>query len=311
MADERGAWRVGFDRVPCVKADVCLIYPTLEALDTGGKGTAQKGGAPANSETDLDRPGGGGDGSGVYVAVPPLFVSAKQRPSAIAGHDVGKQAAVHAVSRAQALAMSFLAPDPAPLAPPPPPLPPRWLPFRFWVHDHPSLDWRPLLRCVPGWDAGLHSQNAAEVWLVDQLLAHPNRTAAWEDADVVLLPLLPLISLRAGLACAASGVHFANTTHVRRLASAVRAALSHPAYARRWGHDHLMLTNYWDAWAAFGGRETASRAALANVSFGWHETSGAAWGMAAVRHVGKCQVALPYVEPMSCAGGSGSTNGCL
>lgn len=312
----RGGWRVGLDRVPCVKADLCVIYPTLEALDTVGGGSPQGDGGDPDNRTDAERAAGGGDGglgawpagSGVYVAVPPLFVSAEQRPSAIAGHDVGRQAAVHAFSRAEALAMAAVARahvQARPRPPPPPLLLPRLLPFRFWVHDHPSLDWRPLLRCLTGWDTGLHSQNAAEVWLLQQLLAHPNRTSAWQDADVVVLPLLPLVSLRAGIACAASDPPFAKTTHRRRMAAAVVATLSHPAYARRWGHDHLVLTNYWDAWGMFGGKGTASHAALANVSFGWHETSAAAWGMAAVRHVGKCQVALPYVETASCAGGCG------
>ena len=81
--------------------------------------------------------------------------------------------------------------------------------------------------------------------------------------------------------------------------------LDHPAYKRRHGHDHLVLSNYWDAWRAFGGRASTSRALLANVSFGWHETSDAAWGMANHRHVGKCQIVLPYVEPESCAGALG------
>ena len=37
------------------------------------------------------------------------------------------------------------------------------------------------------------------------------------------------------------------------------------------------------------------------VSMGWHETQDAAWGMANHRHVGKCQIALPYVESTACA----------
>ena len=67
------------------------------------------------------------------------------------------------------------------------------------------------------------------------------------------------------------------------------------------GHDHLLLFNYWDAWGALGARGSAVHAALANVSLGWHETHDAAWGMANHRHVGKCQLALPYVESAHCA----------
>ena len=77
-------------------------------------------------------------------------------------------------------------------------------------------------------------------------------------------------------------------------------------YARRLGHDHVVLFNYWDAWGIFGGLDrngfhVPSHRALANVSFGWHETQDAAWGLANHRHVGKCQVALPYVESAACA----------
>ena len=76
---------------------------------------------------------------------------------------------------------------------------------------------------------------------------------------------------------------------------------AHPAYRRRAGHDHLLLSNYWDAWGAYGERGTPEHAALANVTLGWHETAAAAWGMANHRHVGKCQISLPYVEPPRCA----------
>ena len=76
---------------------------------------------------------------------------------------------------------------------------------------------------------------------------------------------------------------------------------SHPAYGRRFGHDHVALSNYWDAWGAYGSRGTDTHGAFANVSFGWHETQDAAWGMANHRYVGKCQIALPYVENAECA----------
>ena len=90
--------------------------------------------------------------------------------------------------------------------------------------------------------------------------------------------------------------------HVRRAArSALRVMQAHPAYRRRAGHDHLLLSNYWDAWGAYGERGTPEHAALANVTLGWHETAAAAWGMANHRHVGKCQISLPYVEPPRCA----------
>lgn len=59
---------------------------------------------------------------------------------------------------------------------------------RFWVHDEPALWWRPLLQCTPDWDVGLDSQNSAEVWLLMQLLAHPDRVDDWRDADIIYLP---------------------------------------------------------------------------------------------------------------------------
>lgn len=89
--------------------------------------------------------------------------------------------------------------------------------------------------------------------------------------------------------------------HSERLARAIEAMTRHPAYRRRDGHDHVALSNYWDAWGAYGPRGSTTHAALANVSFGWHETQDAAWGMANHRHVGKCQIALPYVENYACA----------
>ena len=110
---------------------------------------------------------------------------------------------------------------------------------------------------------------------------------------MVVLPWLPRISLHAGR-CLGS-------THAQRLARALEAMQRHPAYARNAGHDHVLLFNYWDAWGVFGARGSPSHAALANLSLGWHETQDAAWGMANHRHVGRCQVALPYVEVRECA----------
>ena len=187
----------------------------------------------------------------------------------------------------------------APLLPPQAHTPPASherlgaLPFRFWVHDEPALWWRPLLQCTPDYDLGLDAQNSAEVWLIHQLLAHPNRTRSWRDASVVVLPLLPKTSLHAA-SCL-------GTDHHQRLVAAVRAILAHPAYTRRRGHDHLVLFNYWDAWGIFGARGTPTHAAFANVTFGWHETQDAKWGMANHRHIGKCQISLPYVESAHCA----------
>lgn len=164
---------------------------------------------------------------------------------------------------------------------------------RVWVHDAPALWWRPLLQCTPEWDVGMDSQNSAEVWLLMQLLSHPARVHDWRAADVIYLPLLPKTSLHAGRCL--------GTDHRTRLRRALAAMMDHPAYHRRSGHDHVVLSNYWDAWGAFGPRGSATHAALANVSFGWHETQDAAWGMANHRHVGKCQIALPYVETPECA----------
>ena len=172
------------------------------------------------------------------------------------------------------------------------------LPFRFWIHESAALWWQPLLQCTPDWDVGLDAQSAAEVWLLAQLSVHPNRSETWEDSSVVVLPLLPKTSLQAG-SCLGS-------THSERLTLALAAMLAHPVYARRHGHDHLLLSNYWDAWGALGARGSASHTALSNVTVGWHETQRAAWGMANHRYVGKCQVALPYVETARCAARSES-----
>lgn len=167
------------------------------------------------------------------------------------------------------------------------------LPFKFWLHDGMGMDWLDLLPCLPDWDTGMDSQNSAEVWLLRQLQAHPNRTQNWRDANVVVLPLLLKTSLQAA-ACA-------NSTHRSRLSTAIAAMRLHPAYRRSQGHDHLALFNYWDAWSAIGPRGSAAYHAFENISLGWHETYDAAWGMANHRYVGKCQVSLPYVEPPQCA----------
>ena len=110
---------------------------------------------------------------------------------------------------------------------------------------------------------------------------------------MIVLPLLPKTSLHAGR-CLGSD-------HRARLGAALAAMARHPAYERRHGHDHVILFNYWDAWGVFGGRGSASHMQLTNVSLGWHETQDASWGMANHRHVGKCQIALPYVETAWCA----------
>lgn len=128
----------------------------------------------------------------------------------------------------------------------------------------------------------MESQNAAEVWLLLQLLSHPNRTSDWREAGVVILPLLPKTSLRSGQCVGHS--------HSWRLSRAIDGMRGHPAYGRRQGHDHLLLFNHWDAWGALGPRGSEVHSAFANVSLGWHETQDAAWGMANHRHVGKCQV---------------------
>lgn len=165
--------------------------------------------------------------------------------------------------------------------------------FKFWLHDHSAMDWAALLACLPDWDRSMDSQNSAEVWLLRQLQQHPNRTSRWQDAKVVVLPLLLKTSLHAA-SCL-------NSTHRLRLQRAIGGMQAHPAYRRAQGHDHLVLFNYWDAWAAVGSRGSAARGAFENVTLGWHETHEAAWGMANHRHVGKCQVNLPYVEPPQCA----------
>ena len=165
--------------------------------------------------------------------------------------------------------------------------------FKFWLHDHSSMDWEALLACLPDWDRSMDSQNSAEVWLLRQLQQHPNRTNRWQDAKVVVLPLMLKTSLQAA-SCL-------NSTHRLRLQRAISGMQAHPAYQRARGHDHLVLFNYWDAWAAIGPRGSFARRAFENVTVGWHETHEVAWGMANHRHVGKCQVNLPYVEPPQCA----------
>jgi len=167
------------------------------------------------------------------------------------------------------------------------------LSFKFWLHDHSAMDWAALLACLPDWDRSMDSQNSAEVWLLRQLQQHPNRTSRWQDAKVAVLPLLLKTSLQAA-SCL-------NSTHRLRLQRAIDGMQAHPAYRRAQGHDHLVLFNYWDAWAAIGPRGSAARHAFENVTLGWHETHEAAWGMANHRHVGKCQVSLPYVEPPQCS----------
>jgi hypothetical protein len=49
--------------------------------------------------------------------------------------------------------------------------------IRFWIHDESALWWRPYLQCTPDWDSGMDSQNAAEVWILSQLMQHPWRTS--------------------------------------------------------------------------------------------------------------------------------------
>jgi GR25 family glycosyltransferase involved in LPS biosynthesis len=165
--------------------------------------------------------------------------------------------------------------------------------FKFWLHDNPAMDWLRLLPCLPDWDHGMDSQNSAEIWLLRQLQAHPNRTDRWQDANVVVLPLLLKTSLQAATC--------QNSTHQSRLRRSIAAMRTHPAYQGSHGHDHLVLFNYWDAWSAVGPRGSDAYHAFENISLGWHETYDAAWGMANHRYVGKCQVSLPYVEPPQCA----------
>ena len=167
------------------------------------------------------------------------------------------------------------------------------LDFRFWLHDSLAMDWLGLLPCLPDWDQGMDSQNSAEIWLLRQLQAHPNRTDRWQDAKVVVLPLLLKTSLQAATCL--------NSTHQSRLRTSIASMRTHPAYQRSQGHDHLVLFNYWDAWGAIGPRGSAAYHAFENISLGWHETYDAAWGMANHRYVGKCQISLPYVEPPQCA----------
>ena len=65
-------WRLGVEAVRCVKADDCVVFPSLRA-------------------------------AAVYVAVPPLFTCSEREPSAIDGHDGGHQREVHWNSRLQSL----------------------------------------------------------------------------------------------------------------------------------------------------------------------------------------------------------------
>ncbi len=229
------------------------------------------------------------DGSHAYESV-----NASVGSDAAAALD-GVQVAGRAAALSTATSLTPLLP---PAALPPEPAAAAAVGVRFWLHDEPLLWWRPLLQCTPAWDEGLDSQNAAEVWLLDQLLVHPERTMAWQEASIIVLPMLPKTSVQAS-ACL-------GTDHATRLERALAAMARHPAYARHHGHDHVLLFNYWDAWGTLGGLDSRgalvpTHRALANVSLGWHETHDAAWGLANHRHVGKCQVALPYVETPECA----------
>ena len=128
------------------------------------------------------------------------------------------------------------------------------------------------LQCTPDWDIGLDSQNTAEVWLLLQLLTHPNRTHSWKDASVCNSAAPPKTSMHAGGgSCLGFG-----SDHKERLTKAIDSMRSHPAYSRRHGHDHIVLFNYWDAWGIFGDRNTPTHNAFRNISFGWHETQDAA-----------------------------------
>ena len=70
-AGERG-WRLGVNTVECVKADVCVIFPSLEAAGSQ-QAESRRGDVSTKDGTQPTR------GIGiVHVMVPPLFVAQEE-----------------------------------------------------------------------------------------------------------------------------------------------------------------------------------------------------------------------------------------
>ena len=104
--------------------------------------------------------------------------------------------------------------------------------LRFYIYPDAAYDFSAVLECHPSW---IFDDQAAEVAMLNLLRRHPSRVNDPEKASLFVVPLLPYVSNAAGECMGES--------HEKRMSRAVVALRHSPYFKRRYGHDHVLITN--------------------------------------------------------------------
>ena len=104
--------------------------------------------------------------------------------------------------------------------------------LRFYIYPDAAYDFSAVLECHPSW---IFDDQAAEVAMLNLLRRHPSRVNDPDKASLFVVPLLPYVSNAAGECMGES--------HEKRMSRAVVALRHSPYFKRRYGHDHVLITN--------------------------------------------------------------------
>jgi hypothetical protein len=146
----------------------------------------------------------------------------------------------------------------------------------FYIYTGEGFDYSALLDCVPHWDTNQESQHAAEVWMYRQMLQHPLRTLDPSRARLFYVPVFLHLSYFARR-CKGS-------SHAQRLQVTSNALHGSPFFQRNSGHDHTLVSNYWNI---SGASQPFLLPLLQNFSIGWFETCKSNPNCQHVGHVGR------------------------
>lgn len=122
------------------------------------------------------------------------------------------------------------------------------------------------------------------------LRAHPARVRDPTNARLFVLPIFPYLSLVAG--------ECKGETHEQRMLRAVAVLRREPHFARRHGHDHLLVTNTFRL-RSFG---PWLKPLLANATVAWFEQPAARSGVGVIHKLAfwRCTVVVPYLANPFC-----------
>lgn len=117
---------------------------------------------------------------------------------------------------------------------------------KFFIYNSTEFDFLETIVCYRRRNEGINiwshekkdvAQDMAELWMLNSLSQHPNRTLDPEEASLFYVPVLPVTSYMVGKC--------RNRTHKERMEQALNAISASPYFQRRHGADHLIICGWW------------------------------------------------------------------